>query len=310
MNFTVVKKLLGTRYFMKSNLKTVIVSLNLCEDTIACIDSLIRSGARPDQMVVVDNGSTDGSIEAINEKYHRTIAIIANPENVGLSKAYNQGAEWAFQRGAEWVLLINNDTEVALDFFVAIDEAITHSHDFHLFHPAIMYYSDPNIIWHIGSKRIQGTLIWRDPYKGRLYSTEWPDLLPMDCISSCAMILNREVYKKVGLFEPNFIIYWDEVDFCWRAQKAGYRMAAITKARMWHKVAKTMNEVKPRARYLYIRNQLYFYRKSSNRFQQPLMIMFLLYKSFLTFLRDLRNGQPELLKPLIAGWKDGWRGIS
>jgi hypothetical protein len=294
---------------MKTNIKIVIVSLNLCQDTISCIDSLLRSGALPEQMVVVDNGSNDGTVEAINERYHQSIAIIANAENLGLSKAYNQGAEWAFQGGADWVLLINNDTEVDVDFFRAIDEAIIQGQDYQLFHPAVMYFSDPNTIWHIGSKRIPGTLIWRDTFKGKSYSTEWPDLLPMDCLSSCALIVKREVYENVGLFEPNFIIYWDEVDFCWRAHLAGYHMAAITKARMWHKVSKTMNQVKPRARYLYTRNQLYFYRKSAHGLQQPLMIMFLVYKSLLTLIRDLRNGQPDLLKPLIAGWRDGWNGI-
>jgi GT2 family glycosyltransferase len=294
---------------MNINLKIVIVSLNLKEDTLACIDSLIQAGAALEELIVVDNGSTDGTVEAIHNKYGDKIAIIANAENVGLSLAYDQGAQRAFDQGVEWVLLINNDTEVAPDFFSAIEQALAKNQDYQLFHPAVMYYSDPDIIWHIGSKRIPGTLIWRDMYRGKPYSPEWPELLPMDCISSCAMLIPREVYEKVGLFEPKFIIYWDEVDFCWRAHLAGYRMAAITKARVWHKVSKTMNQTKPRARYLYIRNQLYFYRKSAHGLQRPLMYAFLLYKSLLTIFQDLHDNRRDLVRPLVNGWSDGWRGF-
>jgi len=172
-----------------------------------------------------------------------------------------------------------------------------------------MYYTDPDTIWHMGSKRIPGTLIWRDVYRGKTYSPEWPEMMPMDCITSCAMLVPREVYEKVGLFEPKFIIYWDETDFCWRAHLAGYRMAAMTKAKMWHKVSKTMGQASQRTRYLYTRNQLYFYRKSARGLQRPLMYAFLLYKSLLTFLRDVRNHQPGLIYPLINGWRDGWRGF-
>lgn len=298
-----MEKALNTKIMM------VVASMNLKDDTITCLDSLIQAGAVPEQIIVVDNASTDGTVEAIRGRYQDKISIIANPENIGLAGASNRGAALAYQKGAEWILLLNNDTEFAPDFFTQIEKAIDLGKGYQLFHPAVMYYSDPEMIWHMGSKRIPGTLIYKDIYQGKRYSPDWPDLIPVDAASSCALLIKREAYEKIGLFDPKFFIYWEEVDLCWRAYLAGFHVAAMPKVKMWHKVSKTMNRVKARTRYLQTRNQLYFYRKNTRGLQRPVMLLFSIYKSIVNGIRDLLNHQPELIRSMADGWRDGWRGF-
>jgi hypothetical protein len=87
-------------------------------------------------------------------------------------------------------------------------------------------------------------------------------------------------------------------------------MATLSKAKMWHKVSLSANRDKPRARYLKIRNQIRFYRKYSNALQLVVMFTFSIIRSSFIGLIDLLNGRNELIKPLILGWYDGWRGKS
>lgn len=294
---------------MIANLKVVITSLNLKEDTLACIRSLIQAGAQPEMLIVVDNGSTDGTVEAICQEFGPQITLLAHPENVGYSLACNQGFQIAVDQGAEWVLLINNDTEVAPDFFQEMEKALQINPGFSIFHPAILYYSDPNLLWHMGARRIGRTLIYKNRFTNVPYDPSWPPLIEVDVISSCAILIHKPVVDKIGLFDPKFIIYWDETEFCQRAHVAGYRIAAMTKVKMWHKVAKTMGRQKPRARYLYIRNQIVFYRRNSQGLLRLLMLAFALYKSLVTVTGDLVRQQTDLIPALLKGWADGLRGL-
>ena len=121
-------------------------------------------------------------------------------------------------------------------------------------------------------------------------------------------MIGRPVVEKIGLFEEISLIYAEEVEFCWRARLAGFKMATATRARMWHKISATMSKTRPKTRYLRIRNQVNFYRRYARGLQLPLMFLFTLGRSLWLSLGDLRLGQPELLAPLWRGFREGWAG--
>jgi len=293
---------------MITNLHIVVISLNLKEDTLATLHSLQRAGAQLEQIIVVDNGSTDGTLEALQEQFGSPLHIIANQENLGLGEACNQGMRLGFQLGAEWVLILNNDIEVAEDFFEAFDHALCDRPDYHIFHPAIFYYTDRDILWHMGAHHVVHPMIWRSTYAGKKLPPGLPEIVPVDAVSSCAIFIHRQVYETIGLFDPAYIIYWDDVEFCWRANQAGFRIAVLPRVRMWHKVSKTMNREKPRARYLNTRNMIHFYHTYAHGLNAWVVFPFALAKSLLTLGRDVLRRQTDLIPPLIQGWKDGWRG--
>ena len=287
-------------------LMIIILNLNLKDDTLALIHSLVAAGATPDQIILVDNGSTDGCVAEIRKRFNNQINLIENEQNLGFATGNNQGARLALHLGAEWLLLLNNDTEVAPDFFLEIEQAIKSDSPYLIFSPAIYYYSEPEIIWHLGAKRFPGTLLARNLYQGQKRPENLPDLMPTDFISGCGMLLHRSVFERVGLFDDRFIIYWEEVDFSMRASKAGYKMANITRAKMWHKVSRTMSRVKDRTRYLYTRNLIFYARKNASGLQKLSMLFILIARLVITIFRDITSGQTNLIKPLLKGWVDGW----
>jgi len=101
---------------MLTGLGIVIPNFNLREDTAACVQSLVEAGASLEQVTVVDDGSSDGSLEYLRQRFGPVLDLVALPENGGFVMSSNLGMARALQKGCEWVLLVNNDTLVAPDF--------------------------------------------------------------------------------------------------------------------------------------------------------------------------------------------------
>ncbi|MBE0410917.1 MAG: glycosyltransferase family 2 protein [Anaerolineales bacterium] len=291
---------------MSTCLYIVIVNWNLKEDTLACVHSLIKSGAETDHIIVVDNASTDGSVQALKKSFDSSLSIIEAGENLGFAAGNNLGIKKAIDAGAEWILLLNNDTVVAIDMLSEIKNAIQNNPDLAIVAPIIYYYDHPEIIWYLGDYLIPGTLITTNPHRGKKDSNNFPSIMPVDFVSGCGMMVKREVFEDIGYFDPSLFMYAEEVDFCWRARQAGYLLACATRAKVWHRISISAQKDQKSARYLRIRNQTRFYRKYSRGYQIPLMFIFSLSRSVFLVIRDILRRQAHLAPPSVRGWFEGW----
>jgi GT2 family glycosyltransferase len=294
---------------MLSSITVVIPNWNLKDYTIACIESLINAGAAAAQIIVVDDGSTDGSPQALAQRFGPELHILVNEQNLGFVGASNRGMAAAYAQGATWALLLNNDTYVANDFFQNIEAVLQRQLPYQIYAPLIFYHDHPTEIWHAGARQVGGFQIWRNLYKDQPTPNDLPEVMPVDQICGCAMLVHRSVYEQVGFFYPKLFGYWEEVDFCWRAAQAGFKAAIITGAHMWHHVSKSFKQDQPRARYLAVRNQLRFYRTHAKGLRQPVMILFFMYKQLPRLLGDMLHGRKTLLQATLKGMRDGWPGF-
>lgn len=291
---------------MATWLYIVIVNWNLKEDTLACVDSLIIAGAQVDHIIVVDNASSDGSVEALRQRFSATLPIIESNENLGYASGNNLGIQFALDQQAEWVLLLNNDTVVAPDLIHKLETTTLNYPEYSIVAPIIYYFDHPETIWYLGDHLVPGTLITMNKYRGKQEPQGFPAVIPVDFVSGCGMMINRKVFEDVGYFDSSLFMYGEEVDFCWRAQLAGSRLACATRAKIWHRVSISANKDRKKSRYLRIRNQVRFYRKYSQGYQLPLMFIFSLSRSLGLMLQDIIQHQTQLVKPLARGWLDGW----
>ena len=289
-----------------SNLSTIIVNWNLKDDTIECIDSLISAGMNPEDIILVDNGSSDGSVFEFERRYANRIHLIKNQSNLGYAHAVNQGLNHALSTNREWFFLLNNDTLVSPDIFQEFFSTIQEHPNYLIQSPIIFYHDDPDRIWFAGTKLIPGTLLTRDPYSNREYNPELPHTYRVDFVNGCGMLVNKQVFKKVGLFDSSLIMYGEEVDFCWRASLAGFEMATSTKAHMWHKISLSAKRDLPRTRFLKIRNQIIFYRKYSSGVQLFALFIFSALRCIYISIKDILTSQTKLIYPLFRGWYSGW----
>ena len=283
---------------------TVVLNWNLPEETADCVRSLLAAGG--EHVIVVDNGSVDDSVARLRAEFGERIELIANGENLGFAGGNNVGIQHALDRGAAWVLLANNDTIVAPDFFAQLTEAMQQRLDWGLFAPLILYYDEPERVWSIGDRRLLGTLITRGLWRNQLVPADLPPLLPVDFLTACGLVVRRDVFERIGLLDERYFMYAEDADFCERARAAGFGLGCATLAHMCHKVSRSTGPQHPTARYWRIGNQIRFYRQHAGTLQQPLLLGFTLLRSLAMSLRALATGRWALAIKTAQAWIDGW----
>lgn len=291
----------------------VVVNWKLPSDTIECVRSLLSAGALPGHILVVDNGSGDDSIMRLRAELGERIQLLESETNLGFAGGNNWAIEQALLLGAEWVLLANNDTVVASTFFAQLEFAVQNHPDFALISPLILYHDTSEIekglspmIWSLGNKRLLGTLITRDRFRNQPVPDQLPDFVAVDFLNACGLLVHQDVFQQIGAFDRSYFMYTEDVDFCWRANLAGFKLGCATRARMWHKVTRSTGIHHPAYRYWTVANQIRFYRRYATAWQLPLMFCFTILQSGMTMIGDVVYGRTKIARTVMQAWLDGW----
>ncbi len=179
-----------------------VILVNYCNAqlTLDCIESLNEAGLDSSRVVVVDNASSDDSL-ALLQKI-KDIKLIESHINGGFSYGNNLGIEWAMSQGCAGVILLNNDTVVAKDFF---EEIFKGSED-KVCTSKIYFYSGPDIIWHAGKKFFYRRGRPCGIGNGKKDAPEFPVEMYADCACGCCMKIPRSVLEKFGLLDERYFI--------------------------------------------------------------------------------------------------------
>lgn len=282
----------------------VTVNFNLAADTIECVRSLQAAGASLEQIIVVDNASTDHSPDHLRAALGDELTIVVSEINRGYAHGINLGVDSGMRSGFAWFLLMNNDITVAPDFLSVLACAAKDTHT--LFGPAIFYYDQPSIVWSMGDYRVRGTLFGYSLFRNRPLKPNLPAVMPVDFLNGCCMLIHRDVFEHIGYWDTSYYMYVEEVDFCWRAYQAGFRMATVPAAHMFHKVSFSARRMGSSALYLRVRNQNWFYRHYSSSFQKLIMAPLSLLRNLIFSFRQIVRGEGRSALTVLAGWYDGW----
>ena len=241
----------------------VIVNWNLRQVTLDCLESL-RGLTYPNfRIVMVDHNSQDGSREAIAERFP-DVEQCAFGENRGSTAGYNTGFRRALEAGAEYTLLLNNDTYIdpaALDHLVAACALPGVG----MSGPLILYADSRREVWSAGAMRSRLTLDLTSNH-GRGETVD--RVTERDFLTSCALLVKREVLEKVGLMDEDFFVYQEEHDYTYRVRAAGYRLLLVPQAKVWHRVSLSSGgSGSPSERYWMAKNTWLYYRKNARWWQ-------------------------------------------
>ena len=246
-------------------------------------------------VVVVDNNSEDGSLEQAMKLFSRAY-FIKNDDNIGFSKGNNIGIRYALEKFADYVFILNNDTLVEKNTLSLLIDAMENYPLAGIGSP-LVFAPDNTSVWFAG-----GNIHWKNMKASHLYKIESEAPYPTEYISGCAMLVKKDVFKKIGLFDERFFLYYEDADFSFRAKEAGFKLIIIPSAHIRHfEQSNAINKMKA---YWLVLSGLIFFRIHSS-FLNKLWIFFVYIP-----LRKLKNyydvyfGRNTVARDVQKAYKD------
>jgi hypothetical protein len=225
-----------------TEVSVVVVNWNTQDILRDCLRSIYEQGGEIDlEVIVIDNASTDGSVEMVKKDFPQ-VTLIENSQNRGFAAANNKGI--AISKG-RYVLLLNSDT-VVLDNAIAKTAAFADSHpeaavvgcrvlnpDRTLQPTCFMF---PSILNMLLSSTYLYKLFPKNKFFGRERMTWWNrnDIREVDVVTGCFMLVRQDAIKKVGSMDEQFFMYGEETDWCYRFKQAGWKILFAPCAEIIH----------------------------------------------------------------------------
>jgi len=219
----------------------IIVNWNGKESLMTCLSSLRKKTAYSNyRVIIVDNGSTDGSSEYIREEFPWIDLIVLN-KNYGFSIGNNRGIAFALRKyDPRFVLLLNNDIEIIQENWLSKIVEITEKNDRIGIAGCRFLYPDGSL-QNIGMKvGVKGSS-WLDPN----ISKTLPEVFEVDAVYGACFLIKREVIDRIGLLDEGFSpFFYEETDYCLRSKKVGYKNCTISSVAVVHARSVSVNRVK------------------------------------------------------------------
>ncbi len=272
-------------------------------DTIACLQTLEAQTYPRLHTIVVDNNSGDGSVEQIQAACPKT-SVIANSENSGFARGMNVGIKQALSDGADFIFILNNDTLLSPTTI----ERLMHRYksDIGILAPLIYYANPSHIIWSGGNQLNHWLLETKKGLRGQPDKPNWPEFILQDFVPACGLLIPRHVFTQVGYFEEQFFMYYEDMDFCLRLRRAGFRILVVPQAKMWHKVSLSSGgQDSPTERYWMAHSSIVFFGKHARFWQLPFIIFWRIGSALRTSWRLWRIGKTASLAAYWYGLGDG-----
>ncbi len=283
----------------KPQVAIVILNWKRPDDTVACLRSLASSTYTDWRAIVVDNASGDGSVEKIRAAVPQ-VEVLVNESNLGFAGGVNAGITRAMADGFSYILVLNNDIEVdpaALGLLLYAAEARPRAG---ILSPLILY-AEGGRVWFAGSyrRRFLPGVSLPGYRRHRSFSSQ---VFAADYVTGCAMLLRREMLEQVGLLDSTYFMYWDDLDLCERARRAGWQILVAPEAVIHHRVSASTGEESP-LKWSYLGRYVpTFYQRY---YRWPRLSM-LVYAAWVV-LREVLRGNAGVVRPFLKGFGEGWR---
>lgn len=291
----------------------ILLNWNSYEHTANCIASLQQVTPANFDVIVVDNGSSDGSGTMLKQNFAH-IKYIQAPTNLGFAGGNNKGFEYAIAHGYEYSLMLNNDTFVEPNFL----ELLTNYMDAHknvgAIQPKIFFNNNRQKIWNGGSYFLSW-LGWT--YSKNYMRTAGPaqnNFAEVDWITGCALLVRTSIVQQIGALNDHFFIYYEDVDFSFRIREAGYKLIFHPQSVIYH-IAGMANKAKvkgkegyanPYVHYLNFRNHIWVLRTYTKWYQWPTTFITLIAYSFAIMLYFVVRWRITKLAMMLKGIYHGF----
>ncbi|HXT22195.1 MAG TPA: glycosyltransferase family 2 protein [Thermoanaerobaculia bacterium] len=284
----------------------IVVNYDGKQVTLDAVASLRRMRYPRFDLVVLDNGSRDGSVEALAAAFP-DLRQLRLRENRGSASGYAAGFRWAFANGYDYALLLNNDVEVEPDMLDELVAAAERDPKAGAVGPKCYFHGERRRLWSAG-----GVLRWREAVTrergyGELDHGQFDQETAVDYVNGCAILVRREAAEAAGGWDPLYFICVDDADFCTRLAGAGWRCIYAPKAVLYHRVAWTTGGYAPGRNFQLGRSSALYVRRYAGSLQKARFWAFALAALVVGFLRELPRRNQAAAVAKLRGALTGWR---
>ena len=284
---------------MKNNKKSkkviiILLNYNQKEHTLRCLESLYLMNYSDYSIVLVDNGSNDGTALAV-KKYFPSVRVIEKSKNLGVAKGRNVGIRYADEKFSyKFLLILDNDTLVDAAFLAELINAIQSDVNVGIVFPKIYYMDEPNVVQYAGNMKINlctgqfRIIAYKEKDKGQFNQFKYSMLAPGAC-----MLIEKDVFKLIGKFDEKYSPYsFEDVDFSLRAGKKGIKILYVPNARICHKESLTASKGKYNEQYTRLKGKNFKLLMRSHASNLQLFCFYFTapFYGLQTFVREYKRG--------------------
>ena len=281
--------------------------------TIDCVESVLKSDYPNFKVMVIDNGSTDGSSQALREKFDNHITIIENGANLGYARGFNVGLQYGFKKNnADYCLVMNNDTILDPSAILELVKVAETDEKIGFVTGKVYYYDKPNILQTVGKK--EDPIKWNGDHIGNREEDkgQYDEISERIFADDIFTLISRKLYKETGGYNTMFFLQSEEYDWQARAKNLGYKIMYTPHAKLWHKESMTIGKQSALKAYYDARNPMLviLLHKSSEYFRRyfwhhlkNIILASLRYAKHMRFYTSFKNFQ-GLLSGLWWGVKN------
>ncbi|MCK5594815.1 glycosyltransferase, partial [bacterium] len=279
----------------------IILNHNGKEDTIECLESIKAQTYKNYKACIVDNASTDGSRDYFKEHFPLAM-LIENKTNLGFAEANNIAIRRAMKQGFDSVLLLNNDTKNASNMLNELIKPMKINSAIGIVGPKMYYYDKQNILWFA-----RGRMDWKTGVTSHVGGMkqdygQYDEICDSDFISGCALLIRRNVINKIGLMDEGYFYYQEDIDYCTKAIKAGFKCVVAPRAKLRHKVARTSGgSENPFGAFYKTRNRIIFMKKNATIPQIISFSWYFFVENTIHILSAVKRRNFKIIMPRIKG---------
>lgn len=285
------------------DLTIIIINYNTRLLLKKCLESVFENTKNIKiEIIVVDNGSEDKSYLSLKKEFPR-IKLIQNKKNMGFSAANNVGIRAA---NGNYVLLLNSDAEVtggALEKMLAFAKT---KNNLGVLGPRLLN-ADRTAQLSVGpfyTLPISAISLFRGD---RFLRSSPSRAMRVDWVSGACFLISKKVINSIGLLDDNFFMYLEEMEYCYRARKAGFDIWFFPSAEVYHLVRGSSPQGKEKVILWTFKNFKYFYQKHFATWQLGVLKFLLLTKAFFAFLLGIISGNQYLKNTYGKAIKVAWQ---
>ena len=287
----------------------VIVNWNRRDLLLEAVGSCFASGWQNLNVIIVDNGSQDGSVDAVKEAYPQT-EIITNKENLGFAVGSNQGIEKALIERADYILFLNNDATLEKSLISNLVALLEGKPEAGAAAPFIFYHDKPDTIWYGGGI----VAFWRGLIAHcnirRKFDNVKHKAATTDYLTGCTFMVKAEILKQVGGFDTTLGMYSEDVDLSLRLRRKGYKLYVTPDARAYHRVsASAGGELSPFKAFHRGRSNALLVKRWARWWEYPTLILSGFFGIVIIGLKLLFSGKFPTAAALIRGISNGLLGL-